>query len=51
VNAVLSESRPKSVVLDAQLRERVSKQVIKHAARDVLNVDGIKRAVLAGLKN
>jgi hypothetical protein len=51
VNAVLSESGPDSVVLDAQLRERVGRQVIKHAARDVLNVEGIKRAVLAGLKS
>jgi hypothetical protein len=51
VNAVLSESRTESVALDAQLRERLGKQVIKHAASDVLNVDGIKRAVLAGLKN
>jgi len=29
----------------------VCKQVIKHATDDVLNVDGIKRAVLASLKN
>ena len=51
VDTVLRESSPESVVLDARLRERVSKQVIKHAARDVLNVDSIKRAVLAGLMN
>jgi hypothetical protein len=54
VNAVVRESPLDSGIpaaLDAQLRERICKQVIKHATDDVLDFEGIKRAVLASLMN
>jgi hypothetical protein len=54
VNAVIREARSETGVPgvpDAQLRERIGKQVLKRAADDVLNVNGIRRAVLASLKN
>jgi hypothetical protein len=52
VNAVAREWPSRiPAALDAQLRERICKQVIKHATDDVLNVEGIKRAVLASLMN
>ena len=53
VSAVLSETQSQTElagVPDAQLRERVGKQVLKRAADDLLNVNGIRRAVLASLK-
>jgi hypothetical protein len=52
VNAVAREWPSRiPAALDAQLRERICKQVIKHATDDVLDVEGIKRAVLASLMN
>ena len=35
----------------ARLRQRVSKQVFKHAAADILDVEAIKRKVLAVFQN
>ena len=53
VSAVLRQTQSETGlagVPDAQLRERVGKQVLKRAADDLLNVNGIRRAVLASLK-
>jgi hypothetical protein len=53
VNAVLQETQSASGIAGvpkAQLRERIGKQVLKRAANDVLNINGIRRAVLASLK-
>jgi hypothetical protein len=53
VSAVLRETRSKTGlagVPDVLLRERIGKQVLKRAADDLLNVNGIRRAVLASLK-
>jgi hypothetical protein len=53
VSAVLRETQSKTGlagVPDVLLRERIGKHVIKRAADDLLNVNGIRRAVLASLK-
>jgi hypothetical protein len=53
VSAVLRETQSETGLAgapDAQLRERIGKQVLKRAADDLLNVNGITRAVLASLK-
>ena len=53
VNAVLRETRSETGaggLPDAHLRERVGKQVLERAGDDLLNVNGIRRAVLASLK-
>jgi hypothetical protein len=53
VSAVLRETQSETAlagVPEAQLRERIGKQVLKRAADDLLNVNGIRRAVLASLK-
>jgi hypothetical protein len=53
VNAILQETQFDTGIAgvpEAQLRERIGKQVLKRAADDLLNVNGIRRAVLASLK-
>ena len=53
VNVVLRETQSETGagrVPDAHLRERIGKQVLERAGDDLLNVNGIRRAVLASLK-
>jgi hypothetical protein len=53
VNAILRETQLETGlagVPDARLRARIGKQVLQRAADDLLNINGIRRAVLASLK-
>jgi hypothetical protein len=47
----LKHNRRYSGVDQTRIRERISKQVFQQARRDVLNVDGIRRRVLAAFEN
>jgi hypothetical protein len=50
VTVILEEMmRGGCAVIDDELRQRVGKQVIRWAANDPLNIEGIKRAVTASL--